>query len=86
MLQLFAIFGIIISLAGCANVPSDPNTLSNLNGSYDVVDQFSYKFTHATRIDVHFLSPDAQGKIRADLTVYDGDSAREYRLDDCGYC
>lgn len=74
-----------LAITGCANVPSDPDTLSDLQGSYDVVDQFSYKFTHATRIDVRFLPTDAQGKTGADLAIHDGESVRRYHLDDCGY-
>ncbi|WP_431825828.1 hypothetical protein [Burkholderia sp. F1] len=84
-LCLSSLAGVACVLAGCANVPSDPNTLADLQGSYDVVDQFSYKNTHATRIDIHFLPPDAQGKTRADLSIYDGERVQQYRLDDCGY-
>ncbi|MGH8782215.1 hypothetical protein [Paraburkholderia sp.] len=84
-LRLSAVVGLIGALAGCANAPSDPRTLSDLDGTYDVVDQFSYKSTHATRIAVHFLPPDAQGKTPADLAIYDGESVRAYHLDDCGY-
>lgn len=84
-LHLSSLAGVACAVAGCANVPSDPNTLANLQGSYDVVDQFSYKSTHATRIDIQFLPPDARGKTRADLSIYDGDRAQQYRLDDCGY-
>lgn len=84
-LYLSSLAGVVCAVAGCANVPSDPNTLANLQGSYDVVDQFSYKSTHASRIDIQFLPPDARGKTQADLSVYDGDVGRQYRLDDCGY-
>jgi hypothetical protein len=83
--RLSVLASFVCALTGCANVPSDPNVLADLQGSYDVVDQFSYPYTHATRIDVHFLPPDAQGKTRADLTIYDGQRVQAYRLDDYGY-
>ena len=84
-LRLTGLAGVVYALGGCANVPSEPNTLADLQGSYDVIDQFSYKYTHATRIDVHFLPPDAQGKTQADLAIYDGERVQAFRLDDCGY-
>lgn len=84
-LCLSVLAGAVCSLTGCANVPSDPNTLADLQGSYDVVDQFSYKFTHATRIDVRFLTADEQGKTPAVLVVHDGEKEQKYVLDDCGY-
>lgn len=56
-----------------------------MSGSYSVVDQFSYPYTHSTRIDIKFLPVDEHAKTSALVKMYDGDKLRLYRLDDCGY-
>lgn len=83
--RLAPVVGALASLAGCAIVPSDPAVLSQMSGSYSVVDQFSYPYTHSTRIDIKFLSVDEHAKTSALVKMYDGDKLRLYRLDDCGY-
>lgn len=83
--RLAVVIGTLASLAGCAIVPSDPAVLSQMSGSYSVVDQFSYPNTHSTRIDIKFLPVDEHGKTSALVKMYDGDKLRLYRLDDCGY-
>ncbi|TXC84507.1 hypothetical protein [Paraburkholderia azotifigens] len=82
---LATVVGALASLAGCAIVPSDPAVLSQMSGSYSVVDQFSYPNTHSTRIDIRFLPVDEHGKTSALVKMYDGDKLRLYQLDDCGY-
>lgn len=83
--RLATVVGALASLTGCAIVPSDPAVLSQMSGSYRVVDQFSYPNTHSTRIDIEFLPVDEHGKTSALVKMYDGDKLQLYQLDDCGY-
>lgn len=73
-----------LALASCANLPSDQKVFSDLDGSYDVVDQFASKYHHLTRIDVQFL-PDTSGIAAARIRLADGDLFGDYVFRNCGY-
>jgi len=83
-IALAAVCALALTITGCANVPSSPETLAGLSGSYEVVDQAAPKALELTQIDVRFVR-DKSGIAFANVRLTNGNYWQDFTYLNCGY-
>jgi len=81
---LAAACALVLAVTGCANVPSSPDTLTRLSGTYEVVEQAAPKSRELTQIDVLFAR-EKSGIATAYVHLVSGDYWQEFTYRNCGY-